>query len=115
MASESMPHDWAQFAVLGERLLPLEDGKVDSEIKPPSAEALGHLETAIEKCQRLCQHVKKISIELSKYINTKIYKGEQIEDLGTLHQQKAFVLETTQLSYKIICKSIYKLYIINYI
>ena len=97
MASEFIPHDCAQFALLGERLLPLADGQVESEIKPPSAEALGHLETAIEKCQRLCQHVKKISIKLSKYINTKIYKGEQIEDLGTLEQQKAFVLERTQL------------------
>ena len=43
-ASELMPHDWAQFALLGERMIPLDDGKVDSEIKPPSAEALGHLE-----------------------------------------------------------------------
>ena len=61
------------------------------------------METAIEKWQRLCQHVKKISIELSKYINTKIYKGEHIEDLGTLEQQlkvgmaKASALERTQL------------------
>ena len=97
IASELMPHDWVQFALLGKRLLPLKDGKKHSKIKPASTEALGHLETAIEKCQRLRQHVKKISIELSKYINTKIYKGEQIEDLGTLQQQKAFVLERTQL------------------
>ena len=40
---------------------------------------------------------------MSKYITAKIYKGEQIEDLGTLEQQlkvameKASVLETTQL------------------
>ena len=97
IASELMPHDWAQFALLGERLLPLKDEKKHSKNKPAWTEALGHLETAIEKWQRLCQHVKKISIELSKYINTKIYKGEQIEDLGTLEQQKAFVLERTQL------------------
>ena len=71
MASEFMPHDWAKFALLGERLLPLEDGKVDSEIKPPSAEALGHLETAIEKCQRVCQGVKTHSTHLSKYNNAK--------------------------------------------
>ena len=98
-----MPHDWAQFALLGKRLLPLKDGKKHSKIKTASTEALGQLETAIEKCQRLCQHVKKISIELPNYINTKIYKGEQIEDLGTLEQQlkvgmaKASVLERTQL------------------
>ena len=103
IASELMPHDWAQFALVGERLLPLEDGKVHSEIKPPSAEALGHLETAIEKCQRLCHDVKTISTHLSNYINVEIYKGQQIEGLGTLDQQlkvgmeKASALETTQL------------------
>ena len=103
MASEFMPHDWAQFALLGERVLPLEVGKVDSEIKQPSAEALGHLETAIEKCQRACQDVKKLSTQLPKYVNGNIYKGQTIEGLGTLEHQlkvgmgKASVLETTQL------------------
>ena len=71
MASELMPHDWGESALLRKELLPLEDGKVDSEIKPPSPEALGHLETAIEKCERLCQDVRKLSTQLSKYINAK--------------------------------------------
>ena len=77
LASELMPHSRAQFALRGERLLPLEDGKVDSEIKPPSAEALGHLEAAIEKCKRLCPHAKKSSTELPKHINAKIYRGNR--------------------------------------
>ena len=34
IASELMPHDWAQFALLGKRLLPLKDGKKHSKIKP---------------------------------------------------------------------------------
>ena len=94
MASELMPHDWGESALLQ---------KVDSEIKPPSPEALGHLETAIEKCERLCHDVRKLSTQLSKYINAKINNGEQIEALGTLEEKlkvalnKASVLERTQL------------------
>ena len=103
MASELMPHDWGESALLRKELLPLEDGKVDSEIKPPSPEALGHLETAIEKCERLCHAVRKLSKQFSKYINAKINNGEEIKALGTLEEKlkvalnKASVLERTQL------------------
>lgn len=61
-------HSWAQFALMGERMRALPSTHKEAVTKPPSAEAMEHLETAVEKATRVCRDVRGTVLALSKIL-----------------------------------------------
>lgn len=69
-------HSWAQFALIGERLRALPSAHKEKVTKPPSAEAMEHLETAVEKTSTVCRDVRSTVVALSKLLNSgKVVRG----------------------------------------
>ena len=69
-------HSWAQFALIGERLRTLPSAHKEKVTKPPSAEAMEHLETAVEKASSVCRDVRATILSLSKLLNSgKVVRG----------------------------------------
>ena len=69
---------WTKFAILGERQKGIENGHNEVQSKPPSSEAMEHLETGIDQAVKLVSSVRKQAAALTTVVTDAHKKGEKM-------------------------------------
>ena len=66
MADKLMGHDWAAWALLNTRVAALPPSHDEDRSTPPSEEALAHLNTSIERAQKLGRDIRTAAQSVSR-------------------------------------------------